>query len=254
MPAADQLAASICGPKKITKSTFAPLNHVEAAQLKLQLTNEAAALAQVSIASLFEAVYGVNKRRYSWSIIKCYYSLYFSIKARLALRGTSIFYLGRSPYSVTAAAGEHAHLRSGNSHQVVFSIFRHIFASDLVLSQDIGGYNPLDWFESVRNTINYKTAPFSDPLLIDYFSGCETKIRNSLIKYFIDEDFIIHFQENHAAIALNVLNLRQLNKDLYAFGKEVSVNKHYVDILSSIGCYAVEIPNSLSVFDFATVS
>lgn len=179
----DALAQRIGNGTRIGSKNFSPISSSDALTLRKAQNSDALALAHSSLASFFEATQGVSCSRQTWAIVKYYYAAFYACRALMLLRGVSIFYLGRSPYSVVSQAGECVNREGGNSHSLTFEKFSQKFSADPILSQEIGGLQALSWLEENRNNASYKSAPFLDPAPNRLFKYPASRLRQHLSAY-----------------------------------------------------------------------
>lgn len=248
----DLLARQVALQCLIGPNNYRPINYIEAAQLTRALESDAAALGQVTLASLFEGISSVIDRRYSWAIVKLYYTAFFSIRSFLMINGWSVFYIGKSPFLLNARAGSKVTKVSGNTHSAVFKIFNQNFPSNIILSQEIAGIGPLEWLEEQRNNISYKTAPFTDPVPPPGLLTLANKKRSALTAYIEDKFLIYPFDEDHALVAYPILSLRMLSAALVGSlkGEKIIIDSHFISMLTSSHCYVPSIKAEFLAFEF----
>lgn len=247
----DHLAQTISTSAR-TGNVYRPLTYVEAAQLEAALLSDSNALAQVALASLFEGIAGVASSRFSWSTVKFYYSAFYAIRSMLMIKQYSIFYIGRTPHIYHARPGQAPAKKGGNSHTVAFELFKNVYRNDLCLSQDIENISPLEWIESKRNFISYRSAPYIDPVAPDQFKSMKSKLRISLVEYLNDVSNLYSFDKDHAMIAYPLLLIKRMSEDIRISSplSEVNIDKHFVDIMVSSNCFIPEIAKSFPIFKF----
>lgn len=246
----DILAQRIANGTKIRSKVFRPINHVDAADLNQALVDDAKAIAHASLATFFEGINGVSKGRFTWSIVKLYYSAFYTCRALLMLRSLSVFYLGRSPHSLIAQAGESVAQNSGNTHTVVLAEFRNRFSADPLLSQTIKMRDPLTWLEDLRNSASYRTAPFLDPSPPGEFSKPYTRLRAHLQAYVGSDRLLYCFDPEHAIICYPLFLLSRLNKELsLENANRIDVSRYHVSLLADCSCYVPEFKECFSSFN-----
>lgn len=248
----DLCSRQIGSASKITSRQFRPVNRFDAHKLAIALEDDAASLAQSSVASLFEGISNVAGGRNTWATVKLYYSAFYACRALLMLRKVSIFYLGKSPHSLIAKEGEIVQKEGGNSHTLTFAKFSQQFAADPLLSQEIELMQPLDWIEEKRNLASYKTAPFPDPEAGWLFGKPSMQLR-SYISQYINCDLTMYvFDPNHSMIAYPIKIILRLNDELDLSGQDrVIVSKHFIDILSNTSCFVPEFKNRMTSYAFS---
>jgi hypothetical protein len=248
----DLLAQQIAQGTKFGAKSYNPIGSSDANKLKTAQASDALGLAQASIASLFEGVQGAVNNRFTWATVKLYYSCFYAVRARLLLKGASIFYIGRSPHFLKSVAGCTVERRSGNSHSVVIEEFARSMAGDVTLSQEISQQSPLEWLEEKRNIASYKIAPFPDPEVSVHFTRFSGASRKHVAAYLSDETLLYAFDPDHAVIAFPLLMIRKLSEDLQASGaSKCVVRSHFRDILTSSKCYVPPFESVLLAYQFS---
>lgn len=246
----DRLAQTIAQSSKLPSAVYKPISHVDAARLSQALSDDAKAIAHASLATFFEGINGVSKGRFTWSTVQLYYCSFYTCRALLMLRSFSVFYIGRSPHSLIAQAGESVVRKSGNTHSVVLAEFRSRFSADQLLSQTVAESDPLTWLENLRNTASYRTAPFRDPVPPQEFEKPYNQLRTHLQAYVGSDKLLYSFDPDHAIICYPLLLLSRLNQELNLVGNNrIDVSPHYVSLLSECSCYCPELKNIFSSFN-----
>jgi len=247
----DQFSATIAGRTRIAAKQFSPITSGDASTLQSAQKSDAFSLAHSSLASFFEATQGVSFDRHTWAIVKYYYSAFYACRALMLLRGVSIFYLGRSPHSLTSHAGSLVNREGGNSHSLTFEKFAQQFSADPILSQEISGLPPLDWLEKNRNIASYKAAPFLDPAPNALFKKPASKLRQHLSAYLTCDLSLYVFDPDHSMIAFPQKLIIRLNDELQRLGSpKIQVTNHYVKMLVSTDCFAPDFAKVLTAYDF----
>ena len=246
----DILAQEIVEPKKITSSTFHPINYIEAEQLSKASESDVEGLVQASFATLCEAIAGASQQRFLWATVKAYYCVFLSLRARLLIGNQVVFYLGRSPYSIQTIPGSEAKRRKGNTHEVVFKVFGEIAPSNSLFSQEIAGKKPLDWLIEKRNYCNYRAAPIEDPIVPERFTVFERSPRSALQQFFVDSS--LAFDEDSAILAMPIQLLIELSQlvSLRLGCGNIPVSRHFSDILAARKLFIPEIRNEITCIEF----
>jgi len=169
----------------------------------------------VTYASLINSL---NLKNYSWAFIQSYYCLFFLSKTYLAINGIGIVYANKKPFKIKIIEGEKFIKAEGNSHEVAMNFFKNELSGDFLLSNNIEGKNPIDWFRKNRETINYKLNPLSDPIApLDLFEY-NSDLRKWITTYLNDNTGSYVFSANHAYIAYTtrfldkIFNYYSMNK------------------------------------------
>ncbi len=155
-----------------------------------------------------ESLTGFSEKRYSWAVIKGYYSTFYFIKAALALRGYAII-RHKSLYHLKVSLGEKL-ARNGDykgDHKTAILCYKNFFPSDILLSQEIeNGLLSHEWLMKKREQVNYQERQFCEPNRPDFLDNIDKKISNNEFKNLIGEikkdAFILTFQPEFATIAI----------------------------------------------------
>jgi len=169
-----------------------------------RLSRDAISYYYSSVVTFADALKGLNSGFYSWSTVKLYYSVFYSIRSFLASNSIAIFYLTnrKGPYSINCRAGNFPTKLSGNTHAVVLESFSNFFPNHILLSQDIELTNPCEWLNGKRNRANYQNAKFDEPNIPDHFEFIlENTVRRSLSYYLKDDRHLYTFDKDHSMIA-----------------------------------------------------
>jgi len=193
------------------------LDAANAYAFKNSLIDDAKDLFYKGHLSLLEGLNGIETKNYSWAIIKCYYSVFYMIKADLALRDyglirhRAIYYLKASAGASPITKGAHGANRTKYSgdHKSAINYYKDLFSgSDILLSQDIDGLNSYEWLMKKREQVNYQERYFNDPNGSDFLSYITNEVAignyKKLIEDVISDPFIITFQNEFAPLAIPI--------------------------------------------------
>lgn len=185
-----------------------PLPSVLVSSAKASLLLDADSFFVNALLTFGSAINSLQKNNYSWAFVQCYYVLFYCARFYLAKDGIGVFYSGsRTPFTIKVAHGELFHKVSGNSHQVYLNAYKNRFAGDSFYCGEIDGKCVIDWFEDMRNLINYRKNPLEDPLPTSPLYQYHDDLRKWLATYASDE-MTYSFNEAHAYMAFtyNLLN------------------------------------------------
>jgi hypothetical protein len=196
---------SVLGPGCHRKMAIAhSLSSAEAAVLTSALREDARDYYYSACSTLAAGVQGLNSGFYTWSTVKLYYSVFYALRAYLAINRVCIFYVGSSSLWVDALPGAAPALTRENTHKSVLRVFEAKVPSTL-LSQQIGSDPPLEWLMARREQANYGTACFPDPEPPDHFKLLEAHgLRQLLSSYVADKSNAYTFDADHAMLAFPV--------------------------------------------------
>lgn len=182
------------------------LRHYEATIDEALLQQDARKSLYSSMVSIADAFRGIEAGYYSWGGVKLYYSVFYSIRAALALDRFCIFYIGKKPKWTRVEPGALPHNPSPRgeqtTHKVVLNLFRQKLSGVGILSQSIDAEDPFDWMVQRREEFNYKQAKFSEPGVPECFNFiARTGLRKSVLAYVEDSTSLYAFDKDHAIVA-----------------------------------------------------
>ena len=164
--------------------------------------------------SIADAARGIGSGFYSWATVKLYYGAFYLTRALLAMKGISIFHVGRSPYRWKATVGEMPRKLTGNTHRVVLNSFAAERTHPHLISQ-IGGVSALTWLCEKREEANYGKAKFEEPAIPAHFERIvEMGVRRAIDGYLSDQSFLYSFDADHAMLAYPLELWRQVLADI----------------------------------------
>lgn len=178
------------------------LSEIEARILQLNLREDACDYLYSATVSLGDALCGLTRGLFTWATVKLYYSVFYTIRARLALKGFCIFYIKTNPYSIYSAASQQAQKEKGQTHKVVIKLFERKRIDDFMLSQPIELEDPVNWLMKRREDANYKIARFTEPCIPKHFIKLvDFGVRESCQAYLSDKSGRYMFDPDHAMVA-----------------------------------------------------
>jgi hypothetical protein len=191
------------------------LSTFQADELKEQLLVDAQSYYYSALISFLDASLGLDRHLYSWSTVKLYYSVFYSLRCLLAISGYCIYYCNEKPFTCRAMAGTTGSMLKGTTHKVVLSLFEQVFRSDPLLSQDIAGEPALKWLINRREDANYKQARFTDPSPPAHFVRVnDLGFRRAINAYLDDKTSLYVFDQDHAMVAFPLATLVRARVEL----------------------------------------
>lgn len=186
------------------------LSELEAEKLQLNLREDACDYLYSATVSLGDALCGLNRGLFTWATVKLYYSVFYTMRARLAFKGFCIFYIKTSPYSISSVPGKQAQKEKGQTHKVVMQLFRNNNIDPFMLSQPIELKDPIDWLMNLRENANYKIARFAEPEVPKYFMKVKKfGVRRACEEYISDTSTLHLFDPDHAMVAYPISLIRR---------------------------------------------
>lgn len=146
-----------------------------------------------------EAIEGLKKGNYSWSVIKFYYSVYYFLRASMYVKGI-IFIHQKGIYRLELKKNEKPLKKNGrgynSDHQGTINHFIDLYSnSDILLSNMIEDVETYKWLLDKREYVNYRIGRFSEPVKYDFYS------------YYISKNF----KQNYKDIIINEINDNYIN-------------------------------------------
>lgn len=207
------------------------LSPIERQLLESCLHDDACSYYQSSLMSFIDALSSIPEGFYSWATVKSYYSVFYALRARLALAGQCVFYDGTKGRLLgTSAASFVSNVNTPSTHKTVLSRFSSLFPNDFFLTQEIDDESPLLWLVGKREEANYKQARFSEPFAPNHLNYAATTDVRQMLNAYLSEDLYVHSKE-HAIVAFPFRLLIDLRKRLSNQGLQ-PLGQSEIDFLS----------------------
>ena len=196
-------------PYRLTEGTYIQSAHITSARLALETDRDSLYRnALIAYCGVFKMILSGN---YSWAFVHSYYSIVYFYQALLAFDDISLCYDQRKAFSIKLTAGAQFKREDGNTHKSIHALFKKEFDSDAEICSDIDGKVVCDWFEDMRNKVNYRTVPQEDPE-VDYGLceyTCSDELRKMVSVYLKDLDVYAYAPE-HSYVAYPLLLIRRI--------------------------------------------
>ena len=195
----------------LADNTYIQSHHINSARLALEADRDALYKnALIAYSSAFKMILSQN---YSWAFVHSYYSLVYFYQVLLAFNDISMCYDNGSPFYIKLSSGAQFHKTDGNTHRAVIKLFKREFLADSEVCSAIAGEVVCDWFEDMRNSINYRTVPQNEPRidhgLYDYKE--DEELRKYLSIYIGDLPTYAYTVE-HSYVAYPLLLVRRIQQ------------------------------------------
>lgn len=193
------------------------ISGVDALDLEKKLSIDAKDYFYNGLISLLEGIKNIYDKAYSWGVVKLYYSLFYACRSYMAyknfciFRATEAFLLEVAPNGSFIGGGN----EYKNTHKSVLKYFKLAFPTHYILSNEIDGYDALDWYEEVRNIVNYRSSRFYEPKcleLLKNFTNSGDLIR--MIQDLINDDAGNVFIEDYAILGIPLKFFSLMIKEL----------------------------------------
>ena len=207
--AADYLASKF--PAKVKKVVVQAyvLTAADAAAVVPRLRQDANDYYYSACISVIDGLRAVDAGFFTWSTVKFYYSVFYSLRAILAWNGVVVFWPEDSPFHVAATAGSNPSWASGKgSHKCMANCFRKLLPTHFLLRQDIELMNGIDWLLEKRESANYRLSRFQEPAVPEHYTRIVgTGVRQAITAY-LDPASILTFDKDHAIVSFPLAALR----------------------------------------------
>lgn len=196
-------------PTKLQTGTFIHSAHVISARLALEADRDSLYRnALIAYCGLFRMI---TSKNYSWAFVHSYYSIVYFYQVLLAFNDISLCYDHGKAFSIKLTVGAQFKKEVGNTHESIHTLFKNEFIADAEICSEIEGEKVCDWFENMRNRVNYRTVPQQDPVidygLCDYAATDE--LRKKISIYLKDLEVYAYTTE-HAYVAYPLLLIRRI--------------------------------------------
>lgn len=199
------------------------------------LDQDAASLLHKGLLSFIGACNDLGLNNRSWAIVKLYYSLFYTIRARLCsrrhglVRNRSWYYFDINSSGSAAARLNGRRGRYRNDHECVLHLYEDIFSSsDILISNLVDGSQPFSWLMELRNIANYRLARFPDPEFPLDVTAKIGLVDASMLEKIIDNNIsdsrhILLFQPEYAWIAIPMKQILAGYTDLVSRGQSIAL-------------------------------
>ena len=153
----------------------------------------------------------IVSRNYSWAFVHSYYSTVYLYQVLLAFNDISLCYDQGKPFSIKLTAGAQFKKADGNTHKSINSLFKSEYNMDAEICSDIDGNTVCDWFENMRNIVNYKTVPQHDPE-VDYglYEYKNADDLRKMLSIYLTGLEVYAYTSEHAYVAYPLLLIRRI--------------------------------------------
>ena len=173
--------------------------------------------------SFSEGIDSIYQRRFSWATVKLYYSVFYCLRASMACKKTAII-TNQSTYRLKINAGEKP-FNTGNpkyksTHKGTINHYLDVFSgSDNLLTNLIDNKNVYQWYEDVREIINYREICFEEPDYLSIWSVYNDALSNNELTNLLtllqnDNNYLYCFQEDYAVVAIPIKRMQETVDDM----------------------------------------
>jgi hypothetical protein len=187
------------------------LNSAQATLLNDDLREDSKDLYYKGLLSLLEGLKSIESKLFSWATVKLYYSIYYFLRATLAVNGIALI-RNKSLFYLRALTDEKPVKKDGKNyssdHSGTIRYFSELYSSDILLSQTIEGTNTYEWVMHKREQVNYRERRFNEPLHSDFWEYiAEQSIAGNfkvILEQYVKDQFLLCFQREHSILAIPI--------------------------------------------------
>jgi len=231
--------------KKILDGFRIP-DHSSLTTLSMASKADAAGFFYKGLYSLSECILGVSQERYSWSVIKSYYSVYYFLRCIFLLdekvlvkNGSGTLY--KIPLDLSGLSSKLSAQR-GEHPQVIDAFQKTFNGRFFFLSNEINGMPAIEWIKSQREHIQYRAWMFPDPKNLSFIAGEEPENLDLWLESYINDALPIYcFDKDHACLALPIKCLIET----VAFDEEKIIANEIATFKGCFSMFPSEIKNLL---------
>jgi len=224
-------------------------------QLEITLEEDAIDFFYNGLVSFIEGINAAESKRFSWAVIKLYYSIYYMLRATLASNGTAILREGKLFRLSLVAGSSPVDNGVSSTHKGTIIHYCTIFPNDKLLSNNIEGMTTYEWMLEAREIINYRSVTFKEPGNLNIWDKFVKGIDGGTIGELLctlenDPNFVYCFQEEYAIVGIPIKCIRNTIDDFSRKGIIKRLNQTRIDytrnLLNSSLC-KLNIPTSIFI-------
>lgn len=171
--------------------------------------------------SFVQALIDVQNKKYSWAIVKLYYSTFYLLRCDILISGHLIVRCG-GLYFTEVTPGRKFSLYQKNNirgdHQLTISLVKDFCRCgkiiDPILDNNIDDVDAYTWLLQNRERINYSQKNFSEPNVDCVFSHVDTYFETlelvELLKFYKSKDYSICFDTDHSILSIPFKKMIQI--------------------------------------------
>lgn len=185
--------------------------------------------------SYSQGLYGIYKRFSAWSIVKLYYSVFYSLRCELLLNSYILVRNGalfKLDIKVDTQFSKYNAGKARGDHQLTIKLYSDLVAngdiSDIISSNTIEEDSPYTWMLKQRERVNYQMQNFPDPdidpLLIKTIEAIHnSKLEELLMQIISSPDNVMLFDVDYSMAAIPFYKLKFLHDVLVSQNCDLSV-------------------------------
>lgn len=195
--------------------------HLE--KLKELSVHDASSLFYKALLSFMEATYAILNNHSSWSIVKLYYSVFYSLRAVLFLSDHIFFKDGMGNiYTLELKEGSiPKRVNTGKvrgDHKCTIKAYKTIYKDkDILNTNNIDGKNVFQWIMEYRELVNYRVSSFIEP---DYGYNVIPQLKkdpdffDALIDKYLGDEYLAFCFDTDSSIYATPIVLLSKSRDL----------------------------------------
>lgn len=181
--------------------------------------------------SFYQGIFDLHHGLHSWSMVKFYYSIFYFLKASLAMRGIAVI---RCKSLFTLKSKKHAipiKVTGRGDHKTIIKIWRELVTEvdDILLANTVDEVETYTWMMDVREIIQYRRKGYMEPKVDSFLTDVPLdNLDKQFQLYAAEPNSLFSFNPEHACLAiplkrflLSYEDLMQKNMDLTSHEKMV---------------------------------
>lgn len=218
------------------------LTNAEVQQLSYEIKQDAIDFFYNGTLSFAEGIDSIFQKRFSWATVKLYYSIYYLIRASLAVKGFAVLRC-KSMYRLKIDVGEKpfntTNKRYNTTHEGTLNHYRDLFgASDRLLSNKIDDLDVYEWMMNAREIVNYRCSSFMEPDCLDIWNLFSEYVDDgtlvSELENIKNDNYVKCFQEEYAVVAIPIKRMQQTILDISSAGLLTTLTHDREEFIRSV--------------------
>lgn len=223
------------------------LSEVDFIPLDRCITNDIYSYYFKAIQTFTQALHELNDKKYTWSIVKLYYTTFYLLRCEILLakhimvRCGGMYYL-KLDFGATFLPFNKK--KKNSDHQLTIALAEELYKkgeiNDPIFGNQLDGESAYNWLMKQRERVNYRMKNFTDPYPDEILNHIETYFKSGEInKLFLfynnDKDYSTCFDLDHAILSIpykKLISIYQTLRDSFDFRYELK--RKYISSCSLI--------------------
>lgn len=155
------------------------------------------------VISILEAIRGIDCKCFTWSVVKAYYSAFYSMRAYLAYVGVNINFESSDNHYYSYDSSNLKIKLKRNTHASVLMAYKNEVSTRSII-QKFGDLDIPEWLKKQRELANYINPIFSDPQPHASQPTFSKKNIYQLVEEYVKDIDTYCYDQEHAVIAFPI--------------------------------------------------